>query len=183
MGFRTVASRCTPQNSGLGGCFPSSQSSAQADSAAAIRSSDADAYLPLTFTFPIRGWHRSDLRWWLYGVVAYPLLRLSDRSASLAAPDNPPTLSSADDRAADGQTRPSRGAPGNFHRVTVGSTCSASCDQLGLPDVLPPRPECLPPHTRFLFVGPRLCLRLPPHAPLLVRSCLSLANLRAGLPG
>jgi hypothetical protein len=91
---------------------------------------DPVSYLPLAFTVPSRGWHRSGFRWWLYG-LAYLLLRLSPWSASLTSPDNPSILPSADYRYAIGfpygslsspwnTYRLSRGTPDNLHRVTAG---------------------------------------------------------------
>ncbi len=115
--------------------------------------------------------------------LAYLLLRLSALECLISLACLRPTVPSADCRGGNARPRLSRGASGNFRRVTVGATSRASYDQLGLPHVLPPRPECSPPQTRFLYVGPRLCLRLPPHDPLLDRSCLGFEPSRcAGFP-
>ena len=87
--------------------------------------------------------------------MAYLFLRLSAWSASLALPDNPSTLPSADclwvigrlaalSVLADTQWL-SRGTPDNFPRITVGSTWRAQRPVHGLPIVLHPRPEYAPP--------------------------------------
>jgi hypothetical protein len=81
---------------------------------------DDAPYSPLSFTFPTRGWHRSGLQWWLYG-LAYLLLHLSAWSASLALPDNPSTMPSADCRYAIGFPYGSLSSLRNTHRLSRGN--------------------------------------------------------------